>query len=380
MFNGQKNAMVQSESLESIEGQQLEELWRAVKERDPEYYSSFVYAVKSTGIYCRPTCPSRRPRPDQAVFFANPSAAEKAGFRACLRCKPNDPDPRSPQEILVGKICDLVDENPEADLSLNDLGRTLNLSPFYVQRIFKKVTGITPKEYVRASRIQKIKQSLKRGESIRKSIYDSGYNTSSFLYTQSSSYDSVLGMRPSSYKAGGEGMKVSYLVSDSPVGRLLVAGTESGICAVMIGNSNERMIKTLNEEFPKADIVQDERIVNNLGAWVEKILDCLNSGKNLASSGVPLDVIGTAFQHRVWKELQAIPLGEVMSYSEVAKRIGEPKATRAVARACATNPACLVIPCHRVVSKSGDLGGYRWGIDKKKHLLGSEGVSTPKRE
>ncbi len=348
-------------------------LWRAVKERDPKYFSTFVYGVKSTGVYCRPTCPSRKPKFDKIFFFDNPFSAEKAGFRACLRCKPNDFLPKSPQETLVEKIRELIDDNPEAKLSLGDLGHAFDLSPFYLQKIFKKVTGVTPKEYVRAARIQKIKASLKRGESIRKSIYDSGYNTSGWLYNKNST--NLLGMPPSAYKAGGEGMKISYLIGDSPLGSLLVAATELGVCAVVIGSSNEKMVKILREEFPRADFEQQEVIVDNLGEWMEKILDCIKSRKNLALSGIPLDVIGTAFQHKVWKELQAIPLGEVRSYGEVAIRIGTPKGSRAVARACAANRVALVIPCHRVVRKNGDVGGYRWGVEKKKYLLESEGVN-----
>jgi AraC family transcriptional regulator of adaptative response/methylated-DNA-[protein]-cysteine methyltransferase len=353
-----------------------QELWRAIKDRDSRYFASFVYGVKSTGVYCRPTCPSRKPRLDQLTFFENSLTAERNGFRACMRCNPDDRSAKSPQETLVTKICELIEENPEANLTLSDLSRSFGTSPFHLQRIFKQATGITPKEYVRAARIQKIKGSLKRGESIRKSIYDSGYKTSSWLYPRRADIASrnILGMAPSAYKSGGEGMRISYLISDSPIGRLLVAATQHGVCSVIIGNSNDKMIKILRQEFPRASIAQDEVIVNNLGTCMEKILHCIDEGKNLSNLGIPLDVIGTAFQHKVWKELQAIPIGEVRAYSDIAKKIGSPRGSRAVARACATNPVALVIPCHRVVRKNGDLGGYRWGIEKKQSLLKGEGV------
>jgi AraC family transcriptional regulator, regulatory protein of adaptative response / methylated-DNA-[protein]-cysteine methyltransferase len=349
------------------------QLWKAVKQRDPKYYASFVYAVKSTGIYCRPTCAARKPRPNQTLFFPNYVAAEKSGFRACRRCKPNDQSCKSPQETLVNKVREMIDENPEAKLSLNEFGRTFNTSPFYLQKIFKRFTRITPKEYVRAARIQRIKRSLKRGESIRQSIYDSGYSTSSWLYPAPSK-NSMLGMAPSVYKAGGQGMTISYLIEDSPLGKVLVAATEFGLCAVIIGSSSERMIKVLREEFPRANFQQNELIVNSLGVWTMKILQCISGGGNLPNLGIPLDVMGTAFQHKVWKELQAIPLGQVRSYSEIAKRVGSLRGSRAVARACATNPVALVIPCHRVVRKNGEMGGYRWGVEKKKYLLEIEGA------
>jgi AraC family transcriptional regulator, regulatory protein of adaptative response / methylated-DNA-[protein]-cysteine methyltransferase len=352
-----------------------EQLLRAVRDRDPGYSSAFVYGVKSTKVFCRPTCPSRKPRADRIVFFENSAAAKRAGFRSCERCEPDNPESdMSSQMTLVRRVSELINQNPEADLNLNYLGQKFETSPFYLQKVFKKITGISPKEYVRAARIRRIKLSLKRGHSIRKSVYDSGYNTSSWLYNKHVMGIPALGMAASEYRSGGEGATISYTICDSPVGRILVAATNQGVCALYIGDSDDRLVSLLSDEFPNASIDQDEKRLANLYGWVEKIGASLEGRTDLAASAIPLDIIGTAFQQKVWRELQSIPIGRVRSYSDVAARICVPSGSRAVARACASNPVALVIPCHRVVRKNGQMGGYKWGVYRKKALLKREGA------
>ena len=255
------------------------------------------------------------------------------------------------------------------------MSTVVGLSPFHLQRIFKKVTGVSPREYVEAARIRHLKMSLKRGESIRKSTYQSGYNTSSWLYSKP---DAKLGMSPATYKTGGQGAHIGYVIADCRLGRVLVAGTDRGICAVGIADSDEKLKAFLQAEYPSGEITNERNQKSSLGIWVQRILGYLSNDKNIDLATLPLDIQGTAFQMRVWKELQSIPRGSVVSYSTVASRVGVPRGSRAVANACASNPTPLVIPCHRVVRKNGDMGGYRWGINRKEELLKSERDSLAK--
>ncbi len=340
--------------------------WRAVLNRDTGSDGTFVYAVRSTGVFCRPSCPSRRPRREQVLFFPLPEVAGQAGFRACLRCKPDQTRVPDPQLELVQRVCRQVEAGLQRGdpLRLEDLGEAVGLSPYHLQRVFKRVVGITPRQYAEACRLARLKAGLKEGETVTNALYDAGYSSSSRLYEKS---DTHLGMTPASYSRGGEGARISYTVVASPLGRLLVAATERGVCAVKMGDDDGELAAILLTEYPAADIQRDD---SALGEWVEAILAHL-SGKQ-PNLDLPLDVQATAFQWRVWEELRAIPYGSTRSYTQVAEAIGQPGAARAVASACAANRAALIVPCHRVVRESGDLGGYRWGLERKRKLLEQE--------
>lgn len=280
---------------------------------------------------------------------------------------------KEPEKIeTVQKLCQFIKENSQEKLTLERLSKESGLSPFHLQKTFKKVIGLSPKEYVEGIRINHIRNALRAGNSIRRSTYGAGYNTSGWLYFRP---NEKLGMSPQKYKRGGEGLKIDYTIRDSPLGKLLVAATEKGICFVSLADSEQKLLSRLHYEFPKADL--DQRVENiGLPLYVDKILEYLTVGTDLEISNFPLDVRATAFQSRVWKELKVIPYGKVRTYSEVAKRIGLPKATRAVAHACASNPVPLVVPCHRVVPKSGGVGEYGLGVDRKRALLVKEGVEV----
>lgn len=342
--------------------------WQAVERRDPAADGAFVYGVRSTGVYCRPTCPSRRPRRSQVIFFDGPTAAEGAGFRACRRCRPQD-DLR-PAAELVERARRLID-SAEAPPTLADLSAALAVSPFHLQRTFKAVTGLTPRQYAAALRAGRLKKELRPagGSSAAQSTvagagYEAGYGSSSQLYAAAAS---ALGMSPGAYRKGGMNMEIRYTTVETPLGCLMLAATGRGICAAQFGESSAALLDALRHEFPRAQITCDEA---GLAAWAEALRASLEGGAD--ASGLPLDVQGTAFQQRVWAELRAIPRGQTRTYTQVAGAIGQPGAARAVARACATNPAALVIPCHRVVRAGGALAGYRWGVERKQALLEKE--------
>jgi AraC family transcriptional regulator of adaptative response/methylated-DNA-[protein]-cysteine methyltransferase len=343
--------------------------WRAVAEGDSRFDGAFVYAVRSTGVYCRPSCPSRRPRREQVVFFAEPQAAERAGFRPCRRCGPRDPASR-PQAELVERVCRYIDGHPDERLTLEALGAHVGVSPHHLQRTFKSVLGITPRQYAEARRVGQLKVALRKGHSVTRALYDAGYGSSSRLYERS---DARLGMTPATYRRGGDRMHINYTIVDSPLGRLLVGATERGVCAVSLGESDRKLEAFLREEYPRAEIARDS---NGLNRWAAAMLKHLSGRQKQLD--LPVDVAATAFQWRVWEELKAIPYGATRTYQEVARAMGRPTATRAVAHACATNPVAVVIPCHRVVRTDGGLGGYRWGLDRKKALLEQEGASAAK--
>ncbi len=294
----------------------------------------------------------------------------RAGFRACLRCRPDDASSSPSQIRLIEKICRYIDENLETKITLKHLRETTGMSPFHLQKVFKRVVGVTPREYQESARLRRLKLSLRNGEAVTKSTYKAGYNTSSWLYSHP---QLKLGMNPSSYKSGGKGLTISYVFSDCYLGRLLVGGTAQGICAVSLADSDDKLLAYLREEYPKAHLIEDNN--TDLARWVNTILEYLDQGKDLGQSNLPINIRVTAFQLKVLKELQKIPYGSVRSYSEIARRVGCPDGSRAVANACASNPTALVIPCHRVVRKNGELGGYRYGVERKKRLLEGEGVS-----
>lgn len=342
--------------------------WQAVLTRDTQCDGVFVYAVQSTGIYCRPSCPARRPKREQVLFFCLPDAAQQAGFRPCQRCEPQNTATRNSQAELVQRVCHYIEGNLEHPLTLTTLSEAVSLSPHYLQRVFKRVMGITPCQYTEARRLNWLKAQLKEGQSVTTALYEVGYGSSSRLYERASSR---LGMTPATYRQGGKGMQISYAIADCPLGDLLVATTERGLCAVSLGNSDTELVTALLNEYPAAEFHQDDDV---LSQSVKTLLEHLNSER--IDLNLPLDLQATAFQWRVWEELRAIPYGSTRSYREIAQAIGHPKAVRAVARACATNPISLVIPCHRVVRENGSLGGYRWGIERKQALLAREGQTV----
>ncbi|HLH63805.1 MAG TPA: bifunctional DNA-binding transcriptional regulator/O6-methylguanine-DNA methyltransferase Ada [Ktedonobacteraceae bacterium] len=341
-----------------------ETYWQAVMTRDSSSNGIFVYGVRSTGIYCNPSCPSRRPKREQVVFFPLPEVAEQAGFRPCRRCHPQELRAGDPQIELVREACRYIERHLENPPNLSELSEHVHLSPFHLQRVFKRIMGISPRQYAEAYRLGQLKVQLKEGGSVTNALYDVGYGSSSRLYERT---PSQLGMTPGAYRRGGLGMRISYTLVESPLGRLLVAATEKGICHISMGDSDAALEATLFQEYPVAEIARDDV---RLLEWVTALLSHLNGSQ--PHLDLPLDIQATAFQWRVWQALQAIPYGDTRSYSEVARTIGEPKAARAVARACATNPVPLVIPCHRVVREDGSSGGYRYGVERKQQLLERE--------
>jgi AraC family transcriptional regulator, regulatory protein of adaptative response / methylated-DNA-[protein]-cysteine methyltransferase len=342
--------------------------WDAVAARDRSMDGVFYYAVLSTGIYCRPSCPSKRPRRENVVFFRAREAAEGAGFRACKRCKPEAAAASDPNGQLVEKICRHIDAHLDQRVTLEALSRALGMSPFYLQRTFKAVTGITPRAYSESRRLDSFKAGLREGHSVTRSLYDAGYGSSSRLYERASAQ---LGMTPSRYRRQGAGEKVRYTIARTPIGQMLLAATERGICSIQFGDSLPMLERQLRAEYPKAEFTRSDRELRN---EVKGLIEIIRGESTMAelSTRLPLDIQATAFQRRVWEELRAIPRGATKSYREIAADIGQPKAARAVARACATNPVAVAIPCHRVVREDGAMGGYRWGVDRKKKLLALE--------
>ena len=333
--------------------------WQAVLTRDAAANGVFCYAVRSTGIYCRPTCPSRRPRRERVVFFDAPETAERAGFRPCRRCRPNEVSAWQQAVARVQHLLDSVEPTP----SLAALGEAVGLSPFHLQRVFKQATGLSPRQYVAAQRAQRLKARLKDGASVTEALYEAGYGSSRALYDTA---HAQLGMRPRAYKNGGEGERIAYALVDSPLGRMLVAGTDKGLCALYLGEG-AALLRELQREFPRARVEHDPVAI---APYTQVLLDYLEGQPQ--SLDLPLDVRRTAFQERVWAALREIPCGETRTYGELAQMLGVPGAARAVARACATNPVSLVVPCHRVVGARGDLRGYRWGVERKRTLLDRE--------
>jgi AraC family transcriptional regulator of adaptative response/methylated-DNA-[protein]-cysteine methyltransferase len=337
--------------------------WNAVVARDAERDGEFVFAVSSTGVYCRPSCAARRPRRENVQFFLKPEAAEQAGYRACLRCRPKSFSGNTESDAAKA-ICRFIEQHLDEPLTLDRLSKEFRQSPFHLQRRFKAVLGITPREYADSCRLRMLKRNLQAGDSVTRAMYDAGYGSSSRLYEKTAAQ---LGMTPDKYRRGAIAAAIRYTCADSPLGRMLVAATERGICAIQFARSDGELMEGLKREFPFAARKADE---GGLRSWVSALLRHMR-GKELDAS-LPLDIRATAFQRRVWAYLQSIPFGATRSYSQVAKGIGRPSATRAVARACATNPVAVAIPCHRVVREDGSMGGYRWGIERKQALLEME--------
>jgi len=330
------------------------ERWQAVLARDRRFDGAFVYAVRSTGIYCRPSCASRRPRRTQVTFFPIPEAAEREGFRACRRCHPADANGRDPAVALVREAARAI-----------AAGTAPRGEPRRLARAFKRVLGITPRAYAEAHRTARFKQELKRRKHVSPALYEAGYSSTSRVYEHT---HEQLGMTPATYARGGPGVDIVFVTVPTSLGRLLVAATDRGICRVTLGDSAAKLEADLRTEFDAA------RVREQKGGTLEGFVDAIRSYLEGTEPhlDLPLDIRATAFQRRVWQELQQIPFGETRTYAQVAQAIGRPKATRAVARACANNPAALIIPCHRVIREDGQLGGYRWGMERKESLLQKE--------
>lgn len=336
------------------------EKWQAVLLRDHRQDGQFLFAVRTTGVYCRPSCPSRRPKRENVEFFAQPEEAERAGYRPCLRCRPLEVNA---QLRAVHRACAMLTERKDENVPLAELARGCGMSPFHLQRVFKKLTGVSPRAYQQALRTSEFKEKLADAKSVTDAVYAAGYGSSSRAYERAGER---LGMTPGAYRKAGSGEAIRYGLFDSAIGRFLLAATERGVCSLRIGDSDDTLICEVETEFAAAALLRDE---GRLRSLAEVVRIAIAKGD---TPELPLDVKATAFQAKVWEELRKIPPGETRTYAEVAARIGNPKAVRAVARACAKNPVALFTPCHRVVRTGGALAGYRWGVKRKRQLLQRE--------
>jgi AraC family transcriptional regulator of adaptative response/methylated-DNA-[protein]-cysteine methyltransferase len=336
--------------------------WNAVRTRNPGADGAFVYAVASTGIYCRPSCPSRRPRRDRVRFYATPSAAESAGFRACRRCAPRDGETDARRRIRAAR--EYLDTHLDETVTLERLGQEVGMSPAHLQRTFRHFEGVSPKAYAAGRRMERMKHRLRAGDSVSRATYDAGYTSASRAYDHARAR---LGMTPGEYRKGGRGVRIRSLVLDTSAGALLVAATDRGVCAVTLGASAAELERGLAQEYANARI---EPADEELRRWAGAVVERIEGGGDPAP--VPLDVRGTRFQQQVWEALQRIPPGSTRTYGEIARAIGRPTAARAVGGACGSNRVAVLIPCHRAVRGDGDPGGYRWGVDRKQALLERE--------
>jgi AraC family transcriptional regulator of adaptative response/methylated-DNA-[protein]-cysteine methyltransferase len=354
--------MMQHQATDTMTGLDLR--WKALASRDSAADGTFVYAVSSTGIYCRPSCPSRRPRADRVRFFDTTTDARQAGYRACKRCRPDTVGLSHPGIDAVRRASAYLATHADQTVTLGHLAKVASMSPHHLQRRFKAIVGLSPREFQSAVRAGKLRTSLRDGRDVTTAIYEAGYGSPSRVYEAA---PTGKGMSLSNYRRGGAGLRICYTLISSPVGEVLVAATGTGVCSVKIGNSESALASDLRREYPAAQIEAD---LKPNSEWVKAIAKHLRG--DAASLDLPIDVRATAFQWKVWRELQRIPYGETRAYADIAKSIGKPKAVRAVANACATNPVCIVVPCHRVTPKAGGTGGYRWGAQRKEKLLTAE--------
>jgi AraC family transcriptional regulator, regulatory protein of adaptative response / methylated-DNA-[protein]-cysteine methyltransferase len=339
--------------------------WEAVVARDRSVDGTFYYSVKTTGVYCRPSCGSRLPRRENVRFHRSAADAERAGYRPCRRCKPNQPPIEQTHAARVAEICRLIESAPETP-SLASLSKRAGLSSYYFHRVFKAVTGVTPKAYALAHRAKRVRSELKKKDkTVTEAIYDAGFNSGGRFYERSAE---LLGMTPTDYRAGGNHAVIHFAVGECSLGSILVARSTKGVCAILLGDEPDALVRDLQDRFPRATFVGGDRAFENVVARVVGFVEAPSRGLDL-----PLDVRGTAFQQRVWQALREIPAGSTVSYAEIASRIGLPNGSRAVAQACGANPLAVAIPCHRVVRNDGSLSGYRWGVERKRSLLEREG-------
>jgi AraC family transcriptional regulator of adaptative response/methylated-DNA-[protein]-cysteine methyltransferase len=340
--------------------------WAAVVARDPAFDGRFVTAVETTGIYCRPSCPAKRPNRANVHFYDTAEDAEKAGFRPCKRCKPTEPFLAEQHAEKVAEACRLI-EAAEEELKLDHLAAAVGLSPYHFHRIFKSVLGVTPKAYATAKRNKRVRDELRRSATVTQAIYGAGFNSNGRFYATSSE---VLGMTPSQFRSGGSNADIRFAIGTCSLGSILVAASDKGVCAILFGDDPAALRHELEKQFPRALLVGGDKAFEQLAAKVIDFVEAPGKGLDL-----PLDVRGTAFQHRVWEALRRIPAGSTASYAEVAEAVGAPGSARAVARACASNRIAVAIPCHRVIGSDGSLTGYRGGIERKRTLLAKEAKS-----
>jgi AraC family transcriptional regulator, regulatory protein of adaptative response / methylated-DNA-[protein]-cysteine methyltransferase len=344
-----------------------EERWRAVVRKDRNADGKFFYSVKTTGVYCRPSCFARPARRENVTFHKSPEDAERAGFRACKRCKPKGPASAEKHAAMVAAACSAI-ETAEESPDLDALASSAGMSRFHFHRIFKSVTGLTPKAFAAAHRSERMRKELPRRHTITEAIYEAGFNSNGRFYASSSE---MLGMKPKNYRGGGTGATIRFAIGECSLGSILVAASEKGVCAIMMGDDPDALARDLQDRFPKADFIGADRDFERLVAKVVGFIEAPKCGLDL-----PLDLRGTVFQRRVWRALREIPIGSTATYSEIAERIRSPKAIRAVAQACASNAIAVAIPCHRVVRSDGSLSGYRWGVERKRALLKREQLAA----
>lgn len=337
--------------------------WAAVLHRDRRADDVFIYSVRTTGIYCRPSCPSRRARREHVQYYATCEAAEQAGFRPCKRCRPNEPALSRQYSAAVAKACRMI-ETAESMPSLDELAHAAGLSRFHFHRMFKSITGITPKAYATQHRARRVRDKLSRSKTVTDAIYEAGYNSTGRFYETAFQ---TLGMTPTCLRAAGSGESIRFAVGECSLGTILVATTEQGVCAIMLGDDPDRLVRDLQNRFRNAQLIGQDQ---SFRQWVAKVIGLIEAPA--LGLDLPLDVRGTAFQQRVWQALREVPVGKTASYTDIAARVGSPKAVRAVAQACASNPLAVAIPCHRVVCDNGALSGYRWGVERKRALLERE--------
>lgn len=340
--------------------------WEAVKTNDARFDGAFYLGVKTTGIYCRPSCRARTPKRENVEFFSTWTDAERFGLRACLRCRPKNIASSDPQVEKIIRSCQLLES--EDLYGLEELSKAVGLSPYHLQKSFKEIIGVSPKKYAEAKRMERFKSELREGGEVAAAMYDSGFGSSSRLYEKASEN---MGMTPAAYKKGGQGVTINYSITDCELGRILVARTIKGLCNVAFADEDASLEQNLRKEFPNAEIVKDAKV---LKGFVDEILLHLSGKKKRLD--LPIDIQASAFQMRVWELLRKIPYGETVTYSQIAEQLGDKKKVRAVARACANNRVAVVIPCHRVVGKDGKMAGYRWGVERKERLLASESESS----
>ena len=340
-----------------------EERWQAVKRRDPAFDGKFVFAVRTTGVFCRPSCASRPAKRENVSFFSTIAEAEKAGYRACKRCRPDQLGAPDPQVQAVSHACERIEQAEEAP-KLAELAAGADLSPYHFHRVFKAITGVTPKAYAAETRARRAADKLRTAETVTEAIYDAGYNSSSRFYESTAAR---LGMTPSAVKRGGAGAHIRFAVGQASLGAVLVAATDKGVCAITLGDDPHALVRELQDRFPRAELEGGDAEFERMVAQVVGLVEA--PGQRL---DLPLDIRGTAFQQRVWAALRAIPPGKTATYQEIARAIGQPKAVRAVAQACGANPLAVAIPCHRVVRTDGDVSGYRWGVERKRKLIDRE--------
>jgi AraC family transcriptional regulator, regulatory protein of adaptative response / methylated-DNA-[protein]-cysteine methyltransferase len=343
-----------------------EECWRAVQQRDAAQDGQFVFGVITTGVYCRPSCPARPALRRNVRFYETPSAAERDGLRPCLRCRPKSTD-SGRNSARIRAVCRYIEEHSDTSLTLRDLAGQAGLSQFHFQRVFRAAVGLTPRQYLEGVRLGKLKQTLRTKGGVTEAVYETGYGSSSRVYERS---DARLGMTPRQYQRGGRDVVITHVTLESTMGLLMIGATDRGLCFVQFGDTREGLLAALRQEYPAASIVEMPKKAEHLSGWRDALRRHL-AGQQ-PQLDLPLDIRATAFQMRVWRYLQSIPYGEVRSYRDVAAAIGQPKAARAVARACAGNTLALVIPCHRVIRGNGEAGGYRWGLERKRALLAAE--------